>query len=206
MTEFQSFGARLLWVARRLKCNPLSAFCHMASESWRAVPYWRTQYVIFSLTQCNFWHTPMLLLQLWLGTGDVTLLLGWATFGLLLNCLTIITQLQQKMTMLCDFPYRIHAITATAASAYVVHQCCTTAWGMAQGVNGAAVGTWHLRGWTWYGTWCSSAPPSHWTEWVNNTHTHTRLTALYPGLPGWAGTRKVKPIWGPIYKISYDLS
>jgi len=166
------------------------------------------QYVIFSLTQCNFWHTPMLLLQLWLGTGHVTLLLGWATFGLLLNCLTIITQLQQKMTMLCDFPDRIHAITATAASAYVVHQCCTTVWGMAQGVNGAAMGTWHLRGWTWYGTWCSSAPPSHWTEWVNNTHTHThtRLTALCPGLPGWAGTRKVKPIWGPIYKISYDLS
>ena len=27
------------------------------------------------------------------------------------------------------------------------------------------------------------------------THTHTRLTALCPGLPGWAGTRKVKPIW-----------
>ena len=26
-------------------------------------------------------------------------------------------------------------------------------------------------------------------------HTHTRLTALCPGLPGWAGTRKVKPIW-----------
>ena len=28
-----------------------------------------------------------------------------------------------------------------------------------------------------------------------HTHTHTRLTALFPGLPGWAGTRKVKPIW-----------
>ena len=27
------------------------------------------------------------------------------------------------------------------------------------------------------------------------THTHTRLTALFPGLPTWAGTRKVKPIW-----------
>jgi len=27
------------------------------------------------------------------------------------------------------------------------------------------------------------------------THTHTRLTALFPGPPGWAGTRKVKPIW-----------
>jgi len=25
--------------------------------------------------------------------------------------------------------------------------------------------------------------------------THTRLTALFPGLPGSAGTRKVKPIW-----------
>jgi len=28
-----------------------------------------------------------------------------------------------------------------------------------------------------------------------DTHTHTRLTALCPVLPGWAGTRKVKPIW-----------
>ena len=26
-------------------------------------------------------------------------------------------------------------------------------------------------------------------------NTHTRLTALCLGLPGWAGTRKVKPIW-----------
>ena len=32
---------------------------------------------------------------------------------------------------------------------------------------------------------------------TNNTrtHTHTRLTALFPGLPGWASTRKIKPIW-----------
>jgi len=28
-----------------------------------------------------------------------------------------------------------------------------------------------------------------------HTHTHTRLTALCPGLPGWAGNRKVKSIW-----------
>jgi len=28
-----------------------------------------------------------------------------------------------------------------------------------------------------------------------HTHTHTCLRALCPGLPGWAGTRKVKPIW-----------
>ena len=28
-----------------------------------------------------------------------------------------------------------------------------------------------------------------------NIHTHTHLTALCPGLPWWAGTRKIKPIW-----------
>ena len=28
-----------------------------------------------------------------------------------------------------------------------------------------------------------------------HTRTHTRLMALFPGLPGWAGTRNVKPIW-----------
>jgi len=28
-----------------------------------------------------------------------------------------------------------------------------------------------------------------------HTHTHARLTAICPGLPGWASTRKVKPIW-----------
>ena len=28
-----------------------------------------------------------------------------------------------------------------------------------------------------------------------HTRTHTRLKAPFPGLPGWAGTRKVKPIW-----------
>ena len=30
---------------------------------------------------------------------------------------------------------------------------------------------------------------------MSHTHNTTRLTALYPALPGWAGTRKVKPIW-----------
>ena len=30
---------------------------------------------------------------------------------------------------------------------------------------------------------------------TSHTHTHTHLTALFPGLPGWAGTRKVQPIW-----------
>jgi len=33
------------------------------------------------------------------------------------------------------------------------------------------------------------------SELLNNTHRHTHLTALCPGLPGWAGTRKIKPIW-----------
>ena len=30
---------------------------------------------------------------------------------------------------------------------------------------------------------------------TNKILTHTRLMALFPGLPRWAGTRKVKPIW-----------
>jgi len=30
---------------------------------------------------------------------------------------------------------------------------------------------------------------------INSPPTHTRLTALFPGLPECAGTRKVKPIW-----------
>ena len=38
-----------------------------------------------------------------------------------------------------------------------------------------------------------------WTQWQKcthtRTHTHTGLVAFFPGLPGWAGTRKVKPIW-----------
>jgi len=28
-----------------------------------------------------------------------------------------------------------------------------------------------------------------------HTHTRSRLTALFPGLSGWASTKKVKPIW-----------
>ena len=42
--------------------------------------------------------------------------------------------------------------------------------------------------------------PKH--QWHNHiqyrkayTHTDIRLTALFPGLPRWAGTRNVKPIW-----------
>ena len=38
----------------------------------------------------------------------------------------------------------------------------------------------------------SSFFDGHSKEW---THTHTRLTALCPGLPEWAGNRKAKPIW-----------
>ena len=48
--------------------NPLSALCRTASESWHTVPYWRMPHVIFTLTQCNGWHTQTLLLHLSLGT------------------------------------------------------------------------------------------------------------------------------------------
>ena len=36
---------------------------------------------------------------------------------------------------------------------------------------------------------------SSWGYSCDIIHTHTRLTALCPGLPRWASTRKVKPIW-----------
>ena len=44
---------------------------------------------------------------------------------------------------------------------------------------------------------CIPAPVSHLLAGScrGHQHTHTRLTALFPGLPRWAGTRKVKPIW-----------
>ena len=47
---------------------------------------------------------------------------------------------------------------------------------------------------------CRLSTHQHWTAttnycWITHTHTHTRLTALFPGLPSWAGTRKVKPCW-----------
>ena len=37
---------------------------------------------------------------------------------------------------------------------------------------------------------CLSVSPNN-----NNINTHNCLTALCPGLPGWASTRKGKPIW-----------
>jgi len=81
-------------------------------------------YVIFSLTQCNVRHMPTLLLQLWLGTGHETLLLGWATFGLLLNCLTIVTQLQQKTTSCVTDWTTFHCKYRTDRAKARPQKCC----------------------------------------------------------------------------------
>ena len=43
--------------------------------------------------------------------------------------------------------------------------------------------------------WTISIPSNLITQSPRNTHTPTRLTALCPGLPRWAGIRKVKPVW-----------
>ena len=46
------------------------------------------------------------------------------------------------------------------------------------------------------GIWRPSVRGRAGSTWhVSHTHTHTHLTSLFPGLPGCAGTRKVKPIW-----------
>ena len=43
--------------------------------------------------------------------------------------------------------------------------------------------------------WCSGVFFTSYGWYCLHTHTHPRLTALFPGLPRRAGTRKVKPIW-----------
>ena len=40
--------------------------------------------------------------------------------------------------------------------------------------------------------WRQQTVSKHWRQ--SLTHTHTCLMALFPGLPGWASTRKVKPV------------
>ena len=42
---------------------------------------------------------------------------------------------------------------------------------------------------------CPSCRPSNSMKPLKAEHTHILLMALFPGLPRWAGTRKVKPIW-----------
>ena len=48
-------------------------------------------------------------------------------------------------------------------------------------------------------SWLPSVGFQSWSQFLavslQVTHTHTRLMALFPGVPGWASTRKVKPIW-----------
>ena len=41
---------------------------------------------------------------------------------------------------------------------------------------------------------------------TTNTHTHTRLTALCPGLPGWGGTRNAKRIWSLLKQETVSCS
>ena len=42
---------------------------------------------------------------------------------------------------------------------------------------------------------CKCAASMRGTDTRTHARTHIRLMALWPGLPGWAGTGKVKPIW-----------
>ena len=44
--------------------------------------------------------------------------------------------------------------------------------------------------------YCTELTTKKWRNRITtHTHAHTHLTALFPGLSGWASTRKVKPIW-----------
>ena len=54
---------------------------------------------------------------------------------------------------------------------------------------------WFLAQWCW--DYCSEETNAFISDDLSPywSHTHTCLTAFCPGFPGWAGTRKVKPIW-----------
>ena len=62
-------------------------------------------------------------------------------------------------------------------------------------------GNWHNCITTYFSPHRTMKPSAHYTHTRTHTHAHThththaRLMALYPGLPRWAGTRKVKPVW-----------
>jgi len=78
--------------------------------------------------------------------------------------------------------------------------CCRRCWKLAGSDALAADRRW--REWkkpscvsTWTVSLYTLCPTKSRSYWVLVTHTHTHLTALFPGLPGWAGTRKALPIW-----------
>ena len=61
---------------------------------------------------------------------------------------------------------------------------------------------WQLKGhlfqetWTWRSVTSDMWHHRQTLTYLNATvHTHTHLTSLFLGLPRWAGTRKVKPMW-----------
>ena len=55
--------------------------------------------------------------------------------------------------------------------------------------------------WLWHRDWnCPAVYKTRFTSQQESKNTinwmlYTRLTALFPGLPRWAGTRKIKPTW-----------
>ena len=51
---------------------------------------------------------------------------------------------------------------------------------------------WSSRSWGRLSVWSVGTQEN---TYITHTHTHTHLMAFFPGLPGWAGTTKVKPIW-----------
>ena len=102
--------------------------------------------------------------------------------------------------------YHTCASICLYASRTHVHSCCRCVRSDEDGSSGNV----HC---SWTGAWkcvdkVDTQPPSHLNTihnaqtvrgcsnmFYHHRHTHTHLTALCPGLPGWASSRKVKPIW-----------
>ena len=87
----------------------------------------------------------------------------------------------------CDFV--ITSLPCTSGS-IASNQCCTLLWMLSVLFVCVPPHTAVNNGLKTCVPWCQCYGVG-----IDKTHAHTRLTTPCPGLPGWAGTRKVKPIW-----------
>jgi len=88
----------------------------------------------------------------------------------------------------CHWTTSVRAVTLTTGRSFFIHYWAPNRRSMAPFYEFSYASSQKTNLYTkmWQGTSLIS---------YKYAHTHTCLTALFPGLPGWAGTRKVKPIW-----------
>ena len=90
-------------------------------------------------------------------------------------------------------PLPLHHVANFCRQLYCVNAATVSAWLCV--IVYITVSVMSLSTWPTEATFCTQPVMTLCTYIHAYTHTHTRLTALFPGPPRWANTRKVKPIW-----------